>query len=334
MTNLNLFSEIYGCYFTVVKKIIKEAKEGATRKEIEELIQSNAFYDSAFQLMPKIFSSEWNFLEERANNKYYTKSCLCDKARPLTNLEKSWLKAILLDKRILLFLTKEELEALQIILKDTEPLFKSQNFHVFDSAKDGDPYQDENYYNNFRTILRSCQLKRILKLEYESVKKKRLSKTIVPYRIIYSNKDDKFRLLGVLLQNGNRYKEITLNIARVRFAEITELQLPSEFDISKHIGQKIYSEPILLSISTERNALERCMLQFASWEKETEYDEENKRYICKIYYDKQDETELLIRVLSFGPVIKVLGHKDFLNQIKERIFKQHLLNGNQIESKK
>ncbi|MGE5629050.1 MAG: WYL domain-containing protein, partial [Solirubrobacterales bacterium] len=36
----------------------------------------------------------------------------------------------------------------------------------------------------------------------------------------------------------------------------------------------------------------------------------------------QDETELLIRILSFGPVIKVLAPEKFLNLIKERVMKQ------------
>jgi predicted DNA-binding transcriptional regulator YafY len=65
------------------------------------------------------------------------------------------------------------------------------------------------------------------------------------------------------------------------------------------------------------------MLQFASWEKETEYDEQTGGYTCRIYYDGQDETELLIRILSFGPVVKVLGPEGFLAQVKERVLKQY-----------
>lgn len=38
------------------------------------------------------------------------------------------------------------------------------------------------------------------------------------------------------------------------------------------------------------------MLQFANYEKHTEFDEERKCWICSIYYDKADETELLIDI--------------------------------------
>ena len=49
------------------------------------------------------------------------------------------------------------------------------------------------------------------------------------------------------------------------------------------------------------------MLHFANYEKRTEYDEERGKWICSICYDKEDEPELLIDVLSFGPVVRVLG---------------------------
>jgi predicted DNA-binding transcriptional regulator YafY len=69
------------------------------------------------------------------------------------------------------------------------------------------------------------------------------------------------------------------------------------------------------------------MLHFASYEKRTEYDEETDKYISYIYYDKKDETELLIQILSFGPVIKVLGPEVFLKQVKERVKRQAELLG-------
>ena len=38
-----------------------------------------------------------------------------------------------------------------------------------------------------------------------------------------------------------------------------------------------------------------------------------------MYYDKDDETELLIRVLAFGPVMKVTEPESFIEQIKQRL---------------
>ena len=65
------------------------------------------------------------------------------------------------------------------------------------------------------------------------------------------------------------------------------------------------------------------MLHFANYEKHTEYDDKRDVYYCSIYYDLADETELLIDVLSFGPVIRVLGQASFLSQVRRRVKSQH-----------
>ena len=44
--------------------------------------------------------------------------------------------------------------------------------------------------------------------------------------------------------------------------------------------------------------------------------------IIKLRSTKDDETEIVIRVLSFGPMIKVIAPEHFENLIKERLIKQ------------
>ncbi len=328
MTKLNIFSEIYGCYFNVVEKIIKQAKNCVTKNEIETLIQTEAFYDSALHLIPKIFSNEWPFLEQKEDNKFYSKENLILLIRPLTTLEKSWIKSILLDKRILLFISKDDVTILNTLLEDVLPLFIPDDFYIFDKANDGDPFDNENYITNFKTILKAINEKQVLKVNYNNEEK-----VIFPYKITFSNRDDKFRLLCILLKNNETYETLTLNLNRIILCEITNTILPIAFNVKSHIKNKLHNEPITLSISKKRSALERFMLQFASWEKETEYDEETENYICKLYYEKDAETEILIRVLSFGPVIKVLGHDKFLAQVKERVLNQYNLNNNSNQNK-
>ena len=41
-----------------------------------------------------------------------------------------------------------------------------------------------------------------------------------------------------------------------------------------------------------------------------------------MYYDKEDETEILIRVLSFGPMLHVVKPVAFINLIKGRLSDQ------------
>ena len=46
------------------------------------------------------------------------------------------------------------------------------------------------------------------------------------------------------------------------------------------------------------------------------------RYRLTLRYEKEDETEMLIRVLSFGPALKVISPGKFRKRIKDRIERQ------------
>ena len=50
-----------------------------------------------------------------------------------------------------------------------------------------------------------------------------------------------------------------------------------------------------------------------------------EKYQVTLHYDKEDETEILIRVLSFGPMIRVVKPMAFINLIKGRLSDQKKL---------
>ena len=63
------------------------------------------------------------------------------------------------------------------------------------------------------------------------------------------------------------------------------------------------------------------MLHFAHFEKQAERAGDGA-YLVRIRYDKDDETEMEIRILSFGPMVEVLGPDDFRGRITERLKRQ------------
>ena len=319
---MEMFSEIYGCYFTVMARILEEAQKGLSKKEIEELIENHGFYESTFHLLPTLFSGEWNFLLEK-DKKYYSKTSGNIK-RPMSSLEKSWIKTLLLDSRINLFLEKEEVQTLEKTLKDVEPLYQQEDLHLPDQHLDGDSYSDERYILRFRKLLQGMQEEKALSIAYVGPKSSALNERIYyPYRLVYSTRDDKFRLqCGVYSKRSRALIRTTLNVERMVSVEIKENPYDVKEELNILFSKLQCKNPVILEISTKRNALERCMLQFSSFEKQTEYDPEKNTYTCRIWYDEADETELLIRILSFGPLVKVLGPKEFLEQIKRRIKRQ------------
>ena len=77
--------------------------------------------------------------------------------------------------------------------------------------------------------------------------------------------------------------------------------------------------PLLLH--DKRNALERVLLHFSHFAKET-VRLDDQHYQLRLRYDKDDETELLIRVISFGPVLQVTDPPEFAALVKERLSRQ------------
>ena len=66
--------------------------------------------------------------------------------------------------------------------------------------------------------------------------------------------------------------------------------------------------------------LDRVLLHFAHFKKETEKKEQT--YTVKLFYDESDETEMVIRLLSFGSMIKVIEPLEFKQLIRQRLKKQ------------
>ena len=224
---------------------------------------------------------------------------------PLTLIQKEWLKAISLDPRIRLF--GVEMGGLEGI----EPLFTPADYVVYDKYGDGDPYENEEYAARFRTILSALKEKRPLKIKMANRKGHLVSMTVMPQRLEYSEKDDKFRLISTGCRHGG-----TVNIARMVSCEMTSYDgytPPSP-------GQPIIRS-LTLRIRDERNALERCMLHFAHFEKQAERIDKT-HYLVHIKYDKDDETEMVIRILSFGPLVEVVEPDSFRKLIIERLQKQ------------
>lgn len=322
---MELFSEIYGCYFTVVSRILEQSKNGLTRAEIEELVKNHGFCDSTFHLLPALLSGEWNLLDER-DKKYYSKLS-AEVKRPLTTIEKSWIKALLGDPRIKLFINEDSLTELKESLSDVEPLFSNDDFRIFDQHLDGDNFEDADYIERFKIILKAMKEHNPLIIEYDSPKGGRTKRQYHPYKLCYSERDNKFRLqCAAFHRSRNRLERNTLNLARMTNVQVSEDQFNISDKLTTLYKESLCAEPVVLEISKERNALERCMLQFASFERQTEYDKERDICICRIWFDPADETELLIRILSFGPVVKVLSPDGFLSQVKKRIRRQIELN--------
>lgn len=294
-----LFHEIYGSYYQTVSLILQEAVRGTlTKKSLSGLIKKHAFGESSLNIPSGLTGEQWRLLHQDLTTP------LTDEPKmPLTILEKRWLKALLLDPRVRLF-TPDSAG-----FDEIAPLFTPDMFVYYDRYTDGDDYQDETYARNFRNIVTAIREKKNLLLEYESRDRSRNKMTVTPQYLEYSEKDDRFRLFA-----RGKYRHWILNLSRIKECslEAAEKRMP---------GRTPAEQALRFELTDHRNAMERVLLHFSHLRKETKRLDE-KHYQVTLYYDRQDETEMVIRLLSFGPVIRVTEPERIVQQLRERIERQ------------
>lgn len=299
-----LFHEIYGSYFNVVAAVLNEAVNGTlTEAKLTQLTQQKAFAESVLTIPEALKRETWPLLTSDLHTPIQNTPTM-----PLTLLQKRWLKALLNDPRIRLFNPSTE------GLEDTAPLYQPDTFVYFDRYADGDPFEDEEYIACFQTILTALREKRKLRIKFTNRKKRRLTWECVPYKLEYSAKDDKFRLRVYAAHDGH-----TINLSRIRSCELLE-----KYSEAAYTPPSPKKETLVLDLYDERNTLERAMLHFSHLEKQTERIDA-KHYRMTLRYEQEDETEMLIRVLSFGPTLRVISPLHFTEKIRNRLIQQEKL---------
>lgn len=300
-----LFHEVYGSYFNVVAAILADAAAfQLTEQRMTQIVQEKAFAESTLSIPAALKSEEWPLVNQDLRTPIKSAPTM-----PLTTLQKRWLKALLQDPRIALFDPCTE------GLEDVEPLYRPGTFVYFDQYSDGDPYTDPGYAACFKVVLQAIREHRRLRIRFKGHTGIRHSIECIPYRMEYSEKDDKFRALV-----SGKHQPFTINMARVRSCELLDQYEPTGYHAPKGNLREM-----VLDLYDERNALERVLLHFSHFEKET-LRLNDKHYQIKLSYDREDETELLIRVLSFGPVLKVTAPQEMVKAVTDRLNRQNALN--------
>lgn len=300
---LLLFHEIYGSYYRTVSAVLHEAvKATLTEKQLRALVQAHAFGESFLSIPEDLMGEHWRLVHRDLTSELESVP-----ERPLSLLEKRWLRSLLLDPRIRLF--DVDMHGLESV----KPLFSQDMFVFFDRYADGDDYHDPAYIQHFKTILTALREKKNLEISFET-QKRQATALITPQHLEYSEKDDCFRLIA-----SSARGPLTIRLSRV-----VDCSLVDDGAVFPYCPAA--KATLVFELEDTRQALERVLLHFSHLEKETKrLDETHYRVTMK--YDRADETEMVIRVLSFGPVIKVLEPQPFIDQLRQRIERQRKLAG-------
>ena len=297
-----IFSELYGAYYRAVADILAAAGQHPLQKqELRALIEKHAFGESVLNIEPAIREERWQLIRADGSTPIRHTPTM-----PLTLLEKRWLRAIAADPRVRLF--AGELPE----FPEVEPLFSPGDIAVYDKYADGDPYEDEDYIRRFRLILDAIKNRCPLSLEVVNRNGATVRKVLMPDHLEYSEKDDKFRLIGT----GRRRVE-TVNLARI----VCCAPFSGRFDPPAAKAEPPKKRTVEFELYDQRNALERVLMHFAHFEKQA-VKADGGRYRVTVSYDRDDETEIVIRLLSFGPMIRVTAPEHCVELIKARLLRQ------------
>lgn len=312
----NLFSEIFGCYYRVVQEIVNKAP--LSEIEVQKIIRENGFAESCFYILPML--QELPFIEKKGD-KYY--SLLENKIKlPLTNIEKSWIKAISLDARFPLF--AKEFDG--SLLDGISPLYDQKFFKYYDRYSDGDNFSDISYIRYFHKINKAMDNRNVIKVIYRSPKNDKITiGHYIPLKFEFSSKDNKFRFYSARIRNGCVDDYVCLNMCRILDVRASNENFEGVLDLEKYIEKFEMEEPVIVEVYDKRNAIERFMVEFSSYKKYSEFDRLTNTCKTKIFYRKTEELEILIKLLSFGPVLRVLGPERFLRLFLYRVQKQEEL---------
>lgn len=299
-----LFHEIYGRYYQVTANILKEAVRGnLTRGKLNAMIHSQAFSESILTMPENLVGSRWSLIREDLSTPLKNEPHM-----PLTILEKRWIKALMLDPRIRLF--EPDMEA----FSDVEPLFSPDMIVYYDRSAKGDDYSDPLYVSCFKTALAALREHRKLKIRWKSSSSTAAALTsheaeAIPMYLEYAEKDDIFR---ITLQD--EMNQLTVRISQITECEMTSAAVPPDALKLK----KETRESVTIELTDFRNAKERVLSHFSHLEKETKRLDD-LRYQITLKYNSSDESEMVTRILSFGPVIKVTSPESFTELIRKRI---------------
>lgn len=313
---MELFHEYKNKYFHLVFRILNLAKNGLYKDEIIRLIEKEEYDEKIIGKDFKTFEGmllnkyskidNFNFLEER-EGKYYSilnnQDSIPLKVR-FSKLEKSWLNGMIKEPVVQALLGKDILEKLEAALIDVK---KGSNEVIeFTNKVKSDVDVDlEKMSRDFYTILEGIiNEKPILYSNVDKNGNEYNNQLALPIRIEYSLKDDKFRASIYSLEEQRSVMVNLHTLKEVKIAQNVNSEIKRE-DVLKKLKEKKYSEiPITIELEDIRGAMERCFMSFSSFERNSRNISENK-YEIDIYYYTFEEDEVIRKIMSLGPYVKV-----------------------------
>lgn len=148
--------------------------------------------------------------------------------------------------------------------------------------------------------------------------------TCRPAWLEYSRRDNIFRLWNYHARDRQIKKVNIPRITGVYIHEDRDYDLKREQENVRRALQKTKKSITLIFHEGRKNLPDRILTEFSLWQKTCSYDRKTDIFTLRIEYPQIDEKELLIRILRYGPYVKIVSDDGgyILNEIIRRVDQQ------------
>ena len=338
-----LFNEIFSVYYYIIADIMMHICAEHAGEKVSEIDLKRAIKESKARFSQqkgfstdRMFTKEINWLiennsfgkHEKENGVYYTKfKYSCEEKKdfykailPLTKLEIRWLKTVLQDPKMKYFLSENEINKVQNVLDREAP--NTEMLHM-DKIVYYDRYfipkkiwQAEQKYINI--VIAGIQNGKLLDLSYITHSGERLNGMFKPVVLEFSKRNNKFQLCAQSCANELYYY---INPAQIESMNLTEECYDYFETLEKYENYRKETQcSVKVVFYNVQNIVDRILTEFSPWRKYCCYDNNTKLYTLTIFYQKDEELDLVVRLMGYGSKIHFIERDN--NTIAENIQKR------------
>ncbi|MDS0525264.1 WYL domain-containing protein [Clostridium sp. SHJSY1] len=322
---MELFHEYKNRYFNLVFKLLNLSKDGLTQEEILKIIDEEAYDEKligkdfiTFEgLILNQYSSEENLnILKKINEKYYpvlNENKEIPLAVRFSNLEKQWLKGMLQEKMTREFLGEDLVLKLEKELADVQAVKNEtiERTNRFVNEEEDFKNIKELFFKVVQGIINDCPIRYTNKDKHGNEYKDKLA---IPLRLEYSLRDESFRLSVYSIDEDRPIMILLKNLKSIELEPSIKTNKNRQELLIQLKDKKYSKEPIVLELTDERMAMERCFMGLSSYERSTRSLGDN-RYEVKIHYYTFDEDEVIRKIISLGPYVVVKSPESVRSKI-------------------
>jgi len=226
--------------------------------------------------------------------------------------EAEWLKTMLNDGKIDLFLDKATQQKLNEAFACNTQLYEEKDIFIQKNTTQQN-FADENFQSVFKTILRGIAEKKLVRFGYISRKVNAPVTTVTarPLKVYYHGVNDSFQCIVFDAEKKNKP---TMNIERIVNAVIADDSAPS---LDEHPIDKI--ETAEVELRNEKNIPTQCFTLLSDYQKKVIFDDVRNLYKINIQYYEFERQDLFKNLLSLGNYCTILSPEILVKQIKQRL---------------